>query len=188
VPLGPFLSKSFATTVSPWIVTADAMMPFRGPAMTRAADDPKPLPYLSDADDQATGGLNIELSAWLQTPKMRDGKTPPVSLTRSNAMYLYWTPAQMVTHHAAGGCNMRPGDLIGSGTISGPSETQRGSLLELSDGGRKPVALPSGETRGFLEDGDEVTFRAVCRRDGFAPIGFGACTGRIVAGDYTAAE
>ena len=180
VPLGPFLGKSFATTVSPWVVTSDALLPFRCPTMVRTSGDPSPLPYLLDAVDQQSGGLDIEMSALLQTPQMRRDDIPAAPLTHSNARHLYWTPAQMVAYHASGGCNLRPGDLMGSGTISGPVETQRGSLLELSAGGRKPIALPNGEVRSFLEDGDEVTITAACHRDGFASIGFGVCTGRIV--------
>ena len=180
VPLGPLLSKSFASTLSPWIVTADALLPFRGPIMTRDPGDPAPLPHLLDAEDQSSGGFDIEISVWLQTEKMRRDNLSPMQLASSNAKYLYWSPAQMVTHHTSGGCNLRPGDLIGSGTISGPTSTERGSLLEMSLGGKNPVALPNGETRGFLDDGDEVTFKAICRRDGFIPIGFGACVGRVL--------
>ena len=183
VPLGPFLGKSFVTTVSPWVVTSDALRPFRCAAMQREAGDPSPLPYLFDGADQEAGGLDIELAVLLRTPLMQRDNSPPVPLARSNAKHLYWTPAQMVAYHASGGCNLRPGDLIGSGTISGPVESQRGSLLELTDGGRKPFVLPNGEMRSFLEDGDEVTFTAICRRDGFVSIGFGACTGRVVPAD-----
>jgi fumarylacetoacetase len=179
-PLGPFLGKSFVTTVSTWVVTSDALLPFRCPVMTRDSDDPSPLPYLLDNLDQETGGLDIELSALLQTQQMRRDNIPAVPLTSSNAKHLYWTPAQMVAHHASGGCNLRSGDLIGSGTISGPAESQRGSLLELTGGGKKTIELPNGEVRGFLEDGDEITFSATCRRDGFVSIGFGTCVGRIV--------
>ena len=136
VPLGPFLSKNFATTISPWIVTADALLPFRCPAMTRAPDDPQPLPYLDDEADRGRGGLNIDLSVLLQTAKMRETGAGPVTLAHTNSNYLYWTPAQMVAHHASSGCNMRPGDLIGTGTLSGPQKSQSGSLLELSSGGR----------------------------------------------------
>lgn len=180
VPLGPFLSKNFATTISPWIVTADALRPFRCAAMTRAPDDPQPLSYLDHEADRASGGLNVELSVWLQTAKMREAECDPLVLAHSNAKYLYWTPSQMVTHHASSGCNMRSGDLIGTGTLSGPQKSQSGSLLELSSGGREPVTLPNGETRVGLIDGDEVIFRGVCRRDGFVSIGFGDCRGRIL--------
>jgi fumarylacetoacetase len=180
VPLGPFLSKSFASTLSPWIVTTDALLPFRLPVMTRDPGDPVPLPHLFDAEDQNNGGLDIELSVLLQTEKMRHDNISPLLLGASNAKYLYWSPAQMVTHQTSGGCNLRPGDLIGSGTLSGPTSSERGSLLEMSLGGKSPIALPNGETRRFLEDGDEVTFKAICRRDGFTPIGFGACVGRVL--------
>ena len=180
VPLGPLLSKSFASTLSPWIVTADALLPFRRPVMTRDVGDPAPLPHLFDAEDQSNGGLDIEISVWLQTEKMRRDNFSPIQLATSNAKYLYWSPAQMVTHHTSGGCNLRPGDLIGSGTISGPTPSERGSLLEMSFGGKNPIELPNGETRGFLDDGDEVTFKAACHRDGFVPIGFGTCVGRIL--------
>lgn len=179
-PLGPFLGKSFSTTVSPWVVSADALLPFRTPAMVRPEGDPAPLDYLLDGADQAAGGLDVELTVWLTTARMRaEGQGPTVIIT-SNAQYLYWTPAQMVAHHSSGGCNLLPGDLLGTGTISGPTRAQLSSLLELTMGGREPVTLPNGEQRGFLVDGDEITFTARCQRDGFAPIGFGACTGTII--------
>jgi fumarylacetoacetase len=180
VPLGPFLSKSFSTTVSPWVVTSDALRPFRTPAMVRPAGDPAPLDHLLDGADQKSGGLDVELTVWLTTARMRaEGQGPTIIIT-SNAQYLYWTPAQMVAHHSSGGCNLLPGDLLGTGTISGPTRAQLSSLLELTMGGREPVTLPNGEQRGFLVDGDQITFTARCRRDGFAPIGFGACTGTII--------
>lgn len=179
-PLGPFLGKSFATTVSPWVVTSDALRPFRGPAMVRDSKDPRPLPNLFDQADQGTGGLDIELTVLLQTEKMRSDGIPAMPLTSSNARYLYWTPAQMVAHHASGGCNLQPGDLLGTGTISGPTDSQRGSMLELTAGGQKQLELPTGEVRAFLEDGDEIAFRAICRRNGFNAIGFGPCVGRIL--------
>ena len=180
VPLWPFLSKSFATTVSPWVVTLDALRPFRCPAMQRGSQDPTPLSYLFDKVDQENGGLDIELSVFLQTRQMRENNMPRLMITQSNARYLYWTPAQMIAHHASGGCNLRSGDLIGTGTISGPESTQRGSLLELTAGGKRAIELPNGEIRHFLEDGDEIVFRATCHRDGFASIGFGACVGQIL--------
>jgi len=178
-PLGPFLSKSFATSVSPWIVTADALAPFRVPAMTRPEGDPRPLDYLLDNDNQAHGGLDIDLRVLLSTERMRKANEPPVKILTSNARHLYWTPAQMVAHHSVNGCNLKPGDLIGTGTISGPSDAELSSMLELTVAGSRPVALPNGETRSFLLDGDEVTFRGRCQRNGFASIGFGACVGRI---------
>jgi fumarylacetoacetase len=179
-PLGPFLGKSFCTSVSPWVITPEALAPFRAAQPQRPGDDPAPLPYLLDDADQAGGALDIELEVALLTPGLAAKGLAPHTLARSNSRHLYWTVAQLVTHHACGGCNLRPGDLFGSGTISGPDDTALGSLLELSAGGRRPVTLPSGETRRFLEDGDTVIMRARCRRDGFAGIGFGECRGMIV--------
>ena len=176
-PLGPFLAKSFATSVSPWMVTAEALAPFRSP---QGAAEPRPLGYLMDEADQASGALDIELESLLLTERMRERGLPPHRLCRTNARHLYWTPAQMVAHHASNGCNLRPGDLFGSGTISGPGDSERGSLLEQSLGGRAPVDIGGGETRAFLEDGDEVILRGHCRRDGFVPIGFGECRARVV--------
>jgi len=178
-PLGPFLSKSFATSVAPWVVTADALAPFRVGALPRPDGDPRPLPYLSDAADQASGGLDVHLQVLLSTAQMRRANEPAVEILTSNAKYLYWTPAQMVAHHTVNGCNLQPGDLIGTGTISGPSPAELSSMLEFTTAGTKPVMLANGEKRGFLEDGDEVTFRGRCSREGFAAIGFGSCTGRI---------
>jgi fumarylacetoacetase len=178
-PLGPFLAKSFCTTVSPWIVTADALLPFRAPALERPEGDPRPLPYLLDEADQRGGGFAIELEVFLLTEKMRASGASPHRLSRGDARDLYWTAAQMVAHHSSNGCNLDPGDLFGSGTVSGPDPSSFGSMLELSWRGTKPIALPGGETRRFLEDGDEVVFRAHARREGFVPIGFGECRGRI---------
>jgi fumarylacetoacetase len=180
-PLGPFLSKSFGTSVAPWVVTADALAPFRVAALPRPNGDPRPLPYLYDTADQASGGLDVHLQVHLSTEKMRRAGEPAVAILTSNARYLYWTPAQMVAHHTVNGCNLQPGDLIGTGTISGPTPAELSSMLEFTSGGTKPVAFPNGETRGFLEDGDEITFRGRCSREGFATIGFGSCTGRIEA-------
>jgi fumarylacetoacetase len=180
-PLGPFLSKSFATSVAPWVVTADALAPFRIAALPRPDGDPRPLPYLHDAADQASGGLDVHLQVLLSTAQMRRENQPAVEILTSNAKYLYWTPAQMVAHHTVNGCNLQPGDLIGTGTISGPSPAELSSMLEFTTGGTKPVMLANGEKRGFLEDGDEITFRGKCSREGFATIGFGSCTGRIEA-------
>ena len=179
-PLGPFLSKNFGTTVSPWIVTAEALAPFRIPQPPRPAGDPKPLDYLYDEDDQQTGAFDIELEVFLSTEAMRARGLAPHRIARSNTRYLYWTVAQKVAHHTCGGCNLAPGDLFGSGTISAPDPSGYGSLAELSYDGTRPFDLPSGEKRAFLEDGDEVTFRARARRDGCVAIGFGACTGRVV--------
>jgi fumarylacetoacetase len=178
-PLGPFLAKSFATTISPWIVTVDALRPFRVPAMERGDGEPQPLPYLRDDPDQAAGGLTIELAAWLRTSAMRERGDDRALLLRSNARHLYWTPAQILAHHTSGGCDLQTGDLLGSGTISGPTEAELASLLELGADGQKPVTLPDGESRSYLEDGDEVTFTGRCVRDGFASIGFGECTGTV---------
>jgi fumarylacetoacetase len=179
-PLGPFLGKSFCTTISPWVITPEALAPFRAPQPQRPAGDPAPLPYLFDDADQTGGALDIELEVALLTPGLQK-ELAPHKLALSNTRHLYWTVAQLVAHHACSGCNLRPGDLLGTGTISGPDDAALGSLLELTGGGRRPVALPSGETRRFLEDGDIVIMRARCRRDGFASIGFGECRGTIAA-------
>lgn len=179
-PLGPFLSKNFATSVSPWIVTVDALAPFRVPAMDRPNGDPQPLNYLRNADDQATGGLDIDLKAFLSTAKMRRRGETAVEILTSNARHLYWTPAQMVAHHTVNGCNLQPGDLIGTGTISGPRDEELSSMLELTAGGSRPITLPNGEIRSFLADGDEITFKGRCHRENFASIGFGSCTGTIM--------
>lgn len=179
-PLGPFLAKSFATTISPWIVTAEALAPFRTVQTPRPAGDPAPLPYLFDAADQAGGAFDIELEVLLTTAAMRERGLEPHALARSNARHMYWTPAQMLAHHSSNGCNLRPGDLIGTGTISGPDQDACGSLLEASQGGKVPVRLETGEERRFLEDGDEVILKASCRREGFAAIGFGDCRATIL--------
>jgi fumarylacetoacetase len=178
-PLGPFLAKNFATTVSPWLVTAEALEPFRIAQPPRPDGDPRPLDYLWSEADQRAGAFDIALELLIETEAMRAKGVAPHRLSRANASALYWTVAQMVTHHSSNGCNLAPGDLFGSGTISGPEPGSYGSLLELSQGGREPIALPSGEARRFLEDGDEIVMRAACRRDGFAAIGFGECRGRI---------
>lgn len=176
-PLGPFLGKSFATTISPWIITPEALAPFRTAIPAR---DPAPLPYLTDAADQASGALDLYLEVSLLTPAMRAAGAAPHILSAANSQSLFWTPAQMVTHHASNGCNLSPGDLFGTGTISGPTPGAAGSLLELSRGGRAPLDLPNGETRRFLEDGDEIIFYARAIRDGAVPIGFGVCRGVIL--------
>ena len=178
-PLGPFLAKNFLTTVSPWIVSPEALAPYRIPQAPRAADDPRPLPYLWDDTDQARGALDIDLEVYLCTAAMRRDGLPSERLTVSNSRHLYWTAAQMLTHHTGGGCDLRAGDLFGSGTISSPD--RGGSLLELSDGGKQPVRLANGEQRTFLLDGDEVLLTATARRPGLAPIGFGECRGVVVA-------
>ena len=175
-PLGPFLGKSFATTLSPWIVTLEALEPFRCPAFPRASGDPQPLPYLSSQADQERGGLDITLEMHLRTRQMKQ----PVRLSRASSRDAYWTAAQMVAHHASNGCNLQPGDLLGSGTLSGAAPEAAGSLMELSQAGKAPLRLPNGETRTFLEDGDEVIQRGRCERKGAAAIGLGAAVGRIV--------
>ena len=175
VPLGPFLSKSFATTLSPWVVTMEALAPFRCAAFPRAPEDPRPLPYLWDEADQREGGIAIEVEMHLRTRKMKS----PARLSRGSFRDSYWTPAQMLAHQSSNGCNLQPGDVLGSGTISGAEPESFGSMMELSLGGRNPVALPGGESRAFLEDGDEVIERGRCERPGFATIGFGEAKGVI---------
>ncbi|PNB50796.1 fumarylacetoacetase [Pseudomonas sp. GW456-12-10-14-LB2] len=180
-PLGPFLSKSFITSVSPWVVTAEALAPFRTAQPARPQGDPQPLPYLLDKRDQESGGFDIELEVLLLTEKMREQNLPAHRLTLSNTRYMYWTVAQMVAHHSVNGCQLQAGDLFGSGTLSGPENGQFGSLLEITEGGKKPIELASGEVRKFLEDGDEIILRARCAREGFASIGFGECRGTLLA-------
>lgn len=179
-PLGPFLGKSFLTSISPWIVTMEALAPFRVAARPRDADDPPLLPYLDAPDDRAHGGIDIVVEAWLASASMRAAGTAPFRLSRGRFRNTYWTIFQMLAHHTSNGCAVAPGDLIASGTISAAEPDGPGSLLELSDGGRKPLSLPSGEGRRFLEDGDEVIFRGRCSRDGFVGIGFGECRGLVV--------
>ena len=174
-PLGPFLGKSFASTMSPWIVTLEALEPFRCAAFQRSGDQPAPLPYLSEESDRKNGNFDIQLEAHLRTRKM----PRPHCLSRSNFRHSYWTPAQVVTHQASNGCNLLPGDLLGSGTISGPTPDALGALLEMTQGGKNPVSLPNGETRAFLEDGDEVILRGRCAREGYVSIGFGEAAGLI---------
>jgi fumarylacetoacetase len=178
-PLGPFLAKNFATTLSPWIVTLDALAPFRAPAARRPANDPRPLPYLSDPQDQARGAFDVTVEVWLTSARMRAEKVPALRLSRSRAADLYWTPAQMLAHHTSNGCNLQPGDLFASGTISGPDRDNRGCLLELTWRGAEPLTLPTGEKRAFLEDGDEITLRGYAVREGAVRIGFGECVGRV---------
>jgi fumarylacetoacetase len=175
-PLGPFLAKNFATSVSPWVVTLEALAPFRA-AWQRPAGEPPPLPYLDGAQQRAAGAFDIELEVWLETARMRAAGGAPQRLSHANFRDSWWTVAQMVTHHTVNGCNLEPGDLLGSGTQSGPEPEQAGSLLELSAGGQRPIALAGGEQRTFLEDGDRVTFR---ERPGFRRIGFGELTGTVL--------
>ncbi len=180
-PLGPFLSKNFGTTVSPWIVTIEALAPVRIAQPERPAGDPRPLDYLWDEADQRAGAFDIELEVLISTEAMRAKGMPPHRVCRSNTRHLYWTLAQMVAHHTCGGCNLAAGDLFGSGTISAPDPSGYGSMAELSYDGTRPFELPSGEKRAFLEDGDEVTLQAHAQRAGFVPVGFGACIGQVVA-------
>ncbi|HEU4809351.1 MAG TPA: fumarylacetoacetase [Sphingomicrobium sp.] len=179
-PLGPFLAKNFQTSVSPWIVTGEALDPFRVPMPPRPAGDPEPLSYLRSSDDAA---FAIQLEVTLSTAKMRDDGIAPHRLSRGSASSaMYWSAAQIVAHHSSNGCNLQPGDLIGTGTLSTESDEGLGSLLEISRGGKQPIELPSGETRSFLEDGDEVILKAWCEAEGAVRIGFGECVGRVVGG------
>jgi len=183
-PLGPFLSKNFASTLSPWIVTFEALAPFRA-YCRRAQGDPEPLPYLRSDENMARGSLDVQLEVLLQTEKMKHVGSQPVCLSCSSFVEAaYWTPAQLLTHHAAGGCNLNAGDLLGSGTLSGPHPSQAGSLIEKTIGGREAITLPSGESRIFLEDGDTVSLRAWCEREGAQRIGFGECVGTIRAAPF----
>lgn len=176
-PLGPFLGKNFATTLSPWIVTLDALAPFRVPVAARPLDDPQPMDYLSLPSPQT---LDIWIEVWLRTERMRESNVAPVRISRGNFRDLYWTAPQMLAHHASNGCPLRPADLLASGTISGASPDSLGCLLELTRRGAAPFALPSGETRSFLADGDEITLRAFCERPGARRIGFGDCRGIVL--------
>ena len=178
-PLGPFLGKNFASTISPWIVTLEALEPFRQP-WTRAAEDPQPLPYLDSADNRERGAIDMVLEVFIETEKMRRDGAAPARLTQSNLGYLYWTMAQMVAHHTINGCNLQPGDLLGTGTQSGPAPEQAGSMLELSGGGKQALSLPGGEKRTFLEDGDKVILRAHCAKPGYPRIGLGECVGTVL--------
>ncbi|SEK88801.1 fumarylacetoacetate hydrolase [Colwellia chukchiensis] len=178
-PLGPFLSKSFASTISPWIVSMEALAPYRA-SFTRSSEDPQPLPYLSSEQNSQHGAIDIELEVLIQTEKMRASGQPPEKIANSNFIHSYWTIAQMVTHHSVNGCNLRPGDLFGSGTQSGPEPEEAGSLLELSAGGKEALTLSNGESRTFLEDGDTIVIRGGCRRKGAAYIGFGEVTSTVL--------
>ena len=178
-PLGPFLSKNFASTLSPWMVTLDALAPFRRP-FNRPAADPEPMNYLDSPANRAQGAINIELEVWLQTTRMRQSGHAGDRLSQSNYADAYWSVAQLVAHHTVNGCNLRTGDLFGSGTLSGPRPEQGGSLMELSVGGKRPLQLSSGEARAWLEDGDSVILRGYCQMDGFRRIGFGECRGTVL--------
>ncbi|MEK9721178.1 MAG: fumarylacetoacetase [Quisquiliibacterium sp.] len=178
-PLGPFLGKSFATTISPWIVTMEALAPFRC-EWTRDQRDPQPLPYLDSPANRAHGGFDIAIEAWLETDTMRERNEGATRLSQSNFRHAYWTIAQMLAHHTSAGCNLQPGDLIGTGTQSGPTPEEAGALIELTRGGREPLELDGGQTRTFLRDGDSVMLRAWCERDGATRIGFGECRGEVL--------
>ena len=188
-PLGPFLAKNFASSISPWVVTLEALAPFRCPSFQRPAGDPEPLPYLTDSRDRTAGGFDIQLEVWLASRMMREQGLEPIRISLGSFAQMYWTPAQMLTHHASNGCNLRTGDLLGSGTVSGPARDSRGCLLELTWNGdsgkpvpadqRTPLRLPSGESRIYLADGDEVIFRGWCERSGARRIGLGECRGQI---------
>ncbi len=178
-PLGPFLAKNFASTISPWIVTLEALAPFRV-AWTRDAADPQPLAYLDSPASRAGGAIDLRLEAWLETPQMREAGAGPSRLSHTSFRHAYWTIFQMLAHHTANGCNLQPGDLLGSGTQSGPAPDEAGSLLELAAGGKRPVKLPTGESRTFLEDGDCLILRGWCEKPGAARIGFGECRATVL--------
>ena len=180
-PLGPFLAKSFATSLSPWVVTLEALAPFRCPAFSRSPSDPQPLPYLSCPQNTNAGGIALTLEVWLRSAQMRDTGIPAIRLSQASFKDMYWTLAQMLSHHASNGCNLRSGDLFASGTVSGPNQGSQGSLLEITQRGAHPLELPTGETRSFLADGDEVILRGYCQRQGYTRIGFGDCCGTILA-------
>ncbi len=178
-PLGPFLAKNFHSSVSPWVVTMDALAPFRTAQNPRPEGDPAPLPYLMDAGDQAHGAFGITMEVLITTPKMREAGDAPHRLSKGPMTAMYWTAAQLLAHHTVGGCNLQPGDLLGTGTLTSGEEGGEGSLIELTEGGKKSIALPNGEERKFLEDGDEVIMTAYAEKDGFARIGLGECRATI---------
>jgi fumarylacetoacetase len=178
-PLGPFLAKNFATTVSPWIVTLQALAPYRLP-FNRTATDPQPLPYLDSPENRQAGAFDIRLEVLLQTAAMRRRGEPPQRLARTNFCHAYWTISQLIAHHTVNGCNLRSGDLLGSGTQSGPDPAEAGSLVELTRGGTQPIHVGSDELRSFLEEGDRVILRGWCERPGAVPIGFGEVWGEIM--------
>lgn len=178
-PLGPFLAKNFGTTVSPWVVSLEALAPFRCEAYRRPEGDPAPLAHLSSARNEQAGGIELTLEVLISSAKMREAGLEPVRVSRGSFRDMYWTIAQMLAHHTSNGCNTNAGDLLASGTVSGPAEDSRGCLLELTWRGTSPVQLPTGEQRRFLEDGDEVIMMGYCEREGYRRIGFGECRGRI---------
>lgn len=179
-PLGPFLSKSFTTSLSPWVTTLDALEPYRVPAAARPAGDPAPLAYLDQGAQASRAAFDIRLDLFLSTARMRESGMPPHLVSRSRTRSLYWTPGQLIAHHASNGCNLRPGDLLGTGTVSGPERENEGCLLERTRGGKEPIELPDGEIRRFLLDGDEVILRGYCEAEGFARIGLGECRGLVL--------
>ena len=182
-PLGPFLAKNFLTSVSPWVITSEALLPFRKPMPERPAGDPQPLAYLDDAADRESGALGIQLEVSLLTERMRREGLPPQILSRGSAdAAMYWSAAQIVAHHSSNGCNLQPGDLIGTGTLSTAEDAGLGSLLEISRGGKEPIRLANDETRSFLEEGDEIRMRAWCEGDNAVRIGLGECVGTVVPG------
>ncbi len=178
-PLGPFLSKSFATTISPWVVTTEALAPYRV-ALERPQSDPALIPYLDSLQNNTLGAFDLELEVLIQTQQMREAKLPPEKLIQTNYRHAYWTVAQMVAHHTVNGCNLQSGDLFGTGTLSGPTLDQAGALLEITQGGKSPITLANGQVRTFLEDGDEVTLRGWCQHGSGPRIGFGTCIGRVL--------
>ncbi|TDQ44770.1 fumarylacetoacetase [Tepidicella xavieri] len=178
-PLGPFLSKNFATSISPWVVTLEALAPYRT-AFERPADDPQPLPYLDSPANRAAGAIDIQLEVGLQTQAMREAGLRDARISATSYRHAYWTVAQMVTHHTVNGCNLQPGDLLGTGTLSGPTLDQAAALIELTLGGKQPLQLPNGESRTFLLDGDAVVLRGWCEKAGAARIGFGECWGTVL--------
>ncbi len=179
-PLGPFLSKSFATAISPWVLTLEALAPFRCPAFQRAEGDPLPLPYLSSQHDASLGGIDLTVEVLLRSVQMREAGMEPFRLSRASFKQMYWTLAQMLTHHTSNGCNLRPGDLLASGTVSGAEAGSQGCLLEITQRGSKPIELPTGEVRSFVSDGDEVILRGYCEKEGYATVGFGECRGIVL--------
>jgi fumarylacetoacetase len=179
-PLGPFLAKNFATSLSPWVVTMEALAPFRSPAFARPSGDPSPLPYLSSDVDQREGGIDATIEVLIRSARMRDAGITGTCVSSGNLSDMYWTPAQLVAHHASNGCNLNAGDVLGSGTLSGATRESRGCLLELTWRGSEPLTLSNGEERRFLEDGDEVELRAFCERSGFRRIGLGSCRGVVL--------
>ncbi|NEP01263.1 MAG: fumarylacetoacetase [Symploca sp. SIO2E9] len=180
-PLGPFLGKSFATTISPWVVTLEALAPFRCPAFSRSQEDPLPLPYLSSSINTRQGGIDLTVEVLLDSAQMREQGIEPFRLSHASFRQMYWTMAQMIAHQTSNGCNLHPGDLIASGTVSGAQEGSQGSLLEITRRGSQPIKLTTGEMRTFLADTDEVIIRGYCKNENYAKVGFGECQGIVLA-------